>query len=149
MQEVWGCTCQMAFEPENFEIDPRLLNDCSLLYQGSQISYLLHRNADVLWMILVPHTQEVEFYQLPDAEQQLLCQQINRISRLIDEQFDCDKINVATIGNMVSQMHIHIVGRRREDAYWPDVVWGQPVHRSHDEDFIENLRGLVQVAATE
>lgn len=139
----------MAFNTENFEIDQRLLNDCSLLHQTRRISYLLHQNADVLWMILVPHTEAVEFYQLPDVEQQHLCQQINRISKLIDEHFDCDKINVATIGNMVSQMHIHIVGRRRQDAYWPDVVWGQPVHHRHPDDFVESLRQRVSASASQ
>lgn len=127
-----------------FKIDDRLVADCSLLQQRDEISFLLHNNADVLWFILVPHTDVVEFYQLTMQQQHNLCAQINRISELIGKHYEFDKLNVATIGNVVSQMHIHIVARRRDDPYWPGVVWGQPVQNRHDTSFIERVRQLLQ-----
>jgi diadenosine tetraphosphate (Ap4A) HIT family hydrolase len=129
-----------------FNIDERLIADCHVLQELDDMSLLLHNNADVLWFILVPHTDVVEFYQLSMQQQQNLCTQINRISELINNNFQFDKLNVATIGNVVSQMHIHIVARRKEDPYWPDVVWGQPVHHQHDEAFIERVSNLVKSA---
>jgi diadenosine tetraphosphate (Ap4A) HIT family hydrolase len=129
-----------------FNIDERLIADCHVLQELDDMSLLLHNNADVLWFILVPHTDVVEFYQLSMQQQQNLCTQINRISELINNNFQFDKLNVATIGNVVSQMHIHIVARRKEDPYWPGVVWGQPVHHQHDEAFIERVSNLVKSA---
>jgi diadenosine tetraphosphate (Ap4A) HIT family hydrolase len=130
----------------DFKLDTRLLQDCSLLYQSDDISYLLHNNADVLWFILVPHTDAIEFYHLSEARQHRLCAQINRISELIDSHFDYDKINVATIGNVVPQMHMHVVARQRDDAYWPDVVWGQQTRIRHKPDFVEHVRTLLKAA---
>lgn len=117
--------------------------DCSLVLQQPDISFLLHHNADVLWFILVPHREVTEFYQLSETQQKSLCTAVNLVSQLIDEEFDYHKINVATIGNVVSQMHIHVVGRRRDDPYWPGVVWGQAVHRQHNAEFIEQVRLLL------
>jgi diadenosine tetraphosphate (Ap4A) HIT family hydrolase len=128
----------------DFKIDERLIADCSLLQEQDDISVLLHNNADVLWFILVPHTGVVEFYQLTTQQQHNLCAQINRISELISQNFSFDKLNVATIGNVVSQMHIHIVARRKDDPYWPGVVWGQSMQNQHDSALIERVRRLLQ-----
>ena len=68
-----------------------------------------------------------------------MCSQINRVSELMKRHYLIDKINVATIGNVVSQMHIHIVGRRKDDAYWPDVVWGQAFEHRHQAKFVQQL----------
>lgn len=129
----------------DFNIDKRLLADCSLIQEHNHISFLLHANADVLWIILVPHTEVTEFYQLSSEQQLTLCNEINRVSSIINSNFKYDKLNVATIGNVVSQMHIHIVARRQDDPYWPGVVWGQPLHNRHDAAFISQIRQLLAV----
>ncbi len=128
----------------DFKIDDRLLADCSLLAEQDGISVLLHHNADVLWFILVPHTDAIEYYQLSSSQQQILNEQINRLSKLIKEHFEYDKVNVASIGNVVSQMHIHVVGRRKQDPYWPAVVWGQPMLRQHETAFIEAVKSQLE-----
>jgi diadenosine tetraphosphate (Ap4A) HIT family hydrolase len=128
----------------DFEIDRRLLADSHLLFRRNRISYLLHANAEVLWLILVPHTNETEFYRLPPRMQKILCSEMNRLSNHLRAQFDCDKINLATIGNVVEQMHIHIVARRRDDAFWPDVVWGKPILRRHPDEMVERMQRLVR-----
>ncbi len=128
----------------DFKIDDRLLADCSLLAEQDGISVLLHHNADVLWFILVPHTDAIEYYQLSSSQQQILNEQINRLSKLIKEHFEYDKVNVASIGNVVSQMHIHVVGRRKQDPYWPAVVWGQPMLRQYETAFIEAVKSQLE-----
>jgi diadenosine tetraphosphate (Ap4A) HIT family hydrolase len=139
MQAALEYICRMGFK-----IDERLTTDCNVLQERDDISLLLHNSADVLWFILVPHTDVVEFYQLSEQQQHNLCAQINRISGLIKDNFPFDKLNVATIGNVVSQMHIHIVARRKDDPYWPGVVWGQPVRNYHDASFIDRVRRLLE-----
>jgi diadenosine tetraphosphate (Ap4A) HIT family hydrolase len=139
MQAALGYICRMGFK-----IDERLIADCNVLQEQDDISLLLHNNADVLWFILVPHTDVVEFYQLSIQQQHNLCLQINRVSELISRNFQFDKLNVATIGNVVSQMHVHIIARRTDDPYWPGVVWGQPVVHQHDASFIDRVRNLIE-----
>lgn len=117
-----------------FCIDHRLLNDCHEITELNGISYLLHRNAEVVWFILVPHTDQTEFYQLTPLLQNQLCSQVNLLSEFIQLHFDIHKINVATIGNIVSQMHIHVIGRRQDDVYWPDVVWGKSFDKTYQAE---------------
>ena len=104
------------------------------------LSYLLHSNAEVCWFILVPHTNQTEFFKLGSFMQQQLCEQINLLSEFVKLNFDIDKINVATIGNVVSQMHIHVIGRRRDDIYWPDVVWGRGFDKTYDSTQLSRIR---------
>lgn len=124
----------------DFSIDERLLADCSVLTESAEFSYLLQQNAEVAWFILLPHTRKTEFYQLGASLQNQVCIEINRVSDFILSQFSVDKINVATIGNVVSQMHIHVIGRRMDDAYWPDVVWGKPAGKKYKTSQIDKLR---------
>lgn len=109
---------------QDFELDPRLAADCHRLgmVEGSEL--LLMNNAYFPWLILVPHSHHTEFYQLEVHQQQLLLGHINTLSDFIKQHFRCDKLNIATIGNIVSQLHIHIIGRRHDDPCWPGVVWG-------------------------
>lgn len=116
-----------------FTLDQRLLNDCHVIAQPEGLSYLLHNNAEVVWFILVPHTRQTEFYRLEPGLQSRVCTQINHMSGFIQSHFEVDKINVASIGNVVSQLHIHVIGRRRDDAYWPDVVWGKGYQKTYNE----------------
>ena len=117
-----------------FSIDERLLNDCHVLAETDGLSFLLHGNAEVAWFVIVPHVDQTEFYQLDVDLQHRLCKQIELLSRFIKLNFISDKINVATIGNVVSQMHIHVIGRREDDLYWPDVVWGRDFNKTYDAE---------------
>lgn len=122
-----------------FKLDPRLQADCFLLLEQEEISYLLHKNADVAWFILVPHVDEIEFTRLDSMWQQRLLAAINRLSGFIQSHFAVDKINVASIGNVVSQLHVHVIGRHKNDAYWPDVVWGKPTLQQREETDVQLL----------
>ena len=129
---------------KDFTLDSRLDNDCHLLAEADGFSFLLHRNAEVLWLILVPHTAEHEFYRLTPDLQSRACERISLLSRFLQSHFDIDKINVATIGNVVAQMHIHVIGRRHDDAYWPDLVWGRDFHKTYEKDQVGRIKQQLQ-----
>jgi diadenosine tetraphosphate (Ap4A) HIT family hydrolase len=107
-----------------FELDRRLQADCHVLGEVDAGLLLLFNNALLPWFILVPRTQATELYQLDSDQQLRLWQEVNRLSKFIDSEFEVEKLNVAAIGNMVSQLHVHVVGRHSNDYCWPGVVWG-------------------------
>lgn len=129
----------------DFQLDSRLENDCTVLGElRSGNLLLLHHNAAVVWFIVVPKTTKTELYELPPTEQQQLLEEISLLSAFLKEESGCDKINVATIGNIVSQLHIHIIGRNRDDPYWPGVVWGQPTTKTWGKIERQQLAGKLQ-----
>lgn len=107
-----------------FQLDPRLANDCYQLAESEHSVWLLLNNSYFPWFIVVPKTQCTELYQLTKEQQQQLQSESNLISEFVSTHFDCDKLNVASIGNIVKQMHLHIIARQESDPCWPGVVWG-------------------------
>lgn len=94
---------------------------------------LLMNNACWPWLILVPRRAgAVEMHRLHPADQQTLMAEIARVSTLMEERFYPDKLNVAAIGNIVPQLHIHIVARTRDDPAWPGPVWGSGHAQAYD-----------------
>ncbi len=125
---------------QTFILNEQLQRDCHVLGYLSDTRVLLHRNALFRWFILLPNTGETEFHKLSETQQQQHLQYINRLSLFIEENFITDKLNIATIGNVVSQLHIHVVGRRKNDACWPDVVWGCKQSQAYTEDEVTTIR---------
>ena len=130
------------------KLDKRLETDCYLLghfnRDGNSTKLLLSRNAYFPWFILVPDTSETDFYKLDQEQQLLLLEQINQLSTFIEAHFSVFKLNIATIGNVVSQMHIHVVGRQQDDACWPGVVWGCDKFKAYNDIEVERIRGLLE-----
>ena len=123
-----------------FELDERLKADTYQLGKLDNNLLLLSKNASFPWFILVPATEEIEYHKL-NPEQQIKTQQhINAIAQFIEAQFPIDKINIASIGNIVSQLHIHIIGRNKEDACWPGVVWGTSHFKDYETREVDKLR---------
>ncbi len=86
---------------------------------------LLAKDSRYPWLILVPQRAEMtEIHRLDPADQSQLMTEITRASRALETLHTPDKINVAALGNMVPQLHIHIVARFRTDAAWPGPIWG-------------------------
>lgn len=108
----------------DFKLDSRLENDCFKLGRLNNSHLLLLDNSLVPWFILVPETTITEIYQLPHDQQIILLETINLLSNYLNNNFKVDKLNVAAIGNIVSQLHVHVVGRHINDFCWPGVVWG-------------------------
>ena len=129
----------------NINLDQRLLEDSYVLGKIDNSSLLLSRNAYFPWFILVPETDELEFYRLEAMHQQVLLDLINKLSAFIEKHFSIDKLNIATIGNIVSQMHIHIIGRNRNDVCWPGVVWGCKQFKEHADGEVEGIRDQLEL----
>lgn len=125
------------------EIDARLQEDTIQLGSVNGQSLLLMNNSLVPWFIVLPNTTETELYKLPESERRVLEKNINVLSEFILSNFDVEKLNVATIGNVVSQMHIHIVGRHRNDFCWPAVVWGQTARKAYGGSELTSILTLV------
>ncbi|MGB5397419.1 MAG: HIT family protein [Gammaproteobacteria bacterium] len=127
----------------NFTLDYRLAADCHQLGVLDGAELLLMNNANFPWFLLVPHTDHTEFFELGRAEQQTLLASINALSVFLKHEFSSDKLNIATIGNIVKQLHIHIVGRNRDDVCWPGVVWGTKQRVDYTMPEVERIRVLL------
>lgn len=125
------------------KLDERLQNDCHVLGRIGRSAVLLHRNAGIAWFILVPETDCVELVDLPSDQQARLLDNINRLSQLLREHFDVDKLNVAAIGNIVSQLHVHVIGRNHHDYCWPDPVWGTSCGDVYSDDEVVRVQQLL------
>ncbi len=111
----------------DFQINPQLAADSHELFDWQHCHLRLHNNASLPWLIIIPYTHVVEFHDLP-AELQLEISHISQIvSNYFKAEFGAKKINFAAIGNVVQQLHIHVVGRNPQDPLWPAVVWGNPL----------------------
>ena len=123
-----------------FKLDQRLQNDCFILSESEQFVVLLMNNSLVPWFILVPKTDKTELFQLDQAMQFKILDMTNQLSKFISEEFKPDKLNVAAIGNIVNQMHIHIIGRYKSDAFWPGVVWGGSEKTAYQPSEAERIK---------
>jgi diadenosine tetraphosphate (Ap4A) HIT family hydrolase len=111
-----------------FEIHPQLLHDCHRLGQLRLCHILLHKNAGVPWLILVPETLTADdLLDLPEHMRNVAIDEAAIAARFIKNEFAVSKINFAAIGNVVPQLHLHVVGRRANDPCWPAPVWGNLV----------------------
>ena len=108
----------------DFAIHPQLLTDCHLLGVINSGYLLLHRNAVLPWFILVPDTECQDLLDLPDDVREQLMTDAKRVADFIKTQFALSKINVAALGNVVPQLHLHVIGRDPADPCWPNPVWG-------------------------
>ncbi len=106
------------------DIHPQLLADCHYLGSLPATELLLQRNASLPWFILVPDTRLPDVLDLPSEHQHAVLQDCAVISSFIKQVLGYDKVNFAGLGNVVPQMHLHVIGRSEDDACWPRPVWG-------------------------
>lgn len=107
-----------------FRIHPQLLLDTHYLGKFPNGHVLLHKNAVLPWFILVPETNIADLLDLPDDLRGMTIREAAAISEFIKNRLGYEKVNFASIGNVVPQLHLHVVGRRPGDACWPAPVWG-------------------------
>lgn len=109
-------------------LHPQLVADCHVLGGVGGNALLLQRNAALPWFVLVPPAAAVDvpldLHELPVPARARLEAAADGLARFVKRHFACDKINVAALGNVVPQLHLHVIGRRRDDACWPRPVWG-------------------------
>jgi diadenosine tetraphosphate (Ap4A) HIT family hydrolase len=130
-----------------FELHPQLRRDCLAIGRFDLCRLLLMNESRYPWFILVPERSGVtEIYQLPKAEQRQLIHESSRLAKTLAETFRADKMNIAAIGNLVPQLHVHHIVRFRDDAAWPAPVWGRFEPLPYDEAGLAALRARLKVA---
>ena len=138
----------MTREAEAFETDwslhPQLAADTVPVCDLALSRLLVMNDGNFPWLILVPRRAGVsEIIDLGD-EQALLMNELSLVSRALKDETRCDKLNVAAIGNMVPQLHVHIVARRKDDAAWPKPVWGALPRRAYAADALERFVAAIR-----
>jgi diadenosine tetraphosphate (Ap4A) HIT family hydrolase len=109
-----------------FKLHPRLQSDTIEIGCFSLSRLLLMNDSQYPWFILVPmRVGMTEIYQLSEQDQIVLQQESNHLARQLAEIYSADKMNIAAIGNIVSQLHIHHIVRYKHDPVWPEPVWGK------------------------
>jgi diadenosine tetraphosphate (Ap4A) HIT family hydrolase len=122
-----------------FELDARLANDTFEVCEYLDCKILVMNNSTVPWFIIVPFTAKTEWYELDDSVQYNINKITNKLSKFLKNEYKVDKLNVATIGNVVKQMHIHVVGRFETDPAWPAPVWGNLEAKIYSDDKKDDL----------
>jgi diadenosine tetraphosphate (Ap4A) HIT family hydrolase len=111
--------------PATWSLHPQLERDTVPIGDLALCRVLLINDANYPWMLLVPRRPGVvEIIDLGDADRLQLWNEITQASRAIKSATGCEKINVAALGNVVPQLHVHVVARGRRDPAWPKPVWG-------------------------
>ncbi|MBP0049654.1 HIT domain-containing protein [Marinobacterium sp. AK62] len=129
-----------------FELDPRLVTDTIAIGDFPLCRLLLMNDSQYPWFILVPRRAGVtEIYHLPASEQQQLIQEASELSETLADLFQARKMNVATLGNMVPQLHMHVIARRESDPAWPGPVWGKVPAVPYTDEALAQVRGKLEV----
>src|SRR6185437_607999 len=99
---------------------------------------LVIKDANYPWVLLVPRRPGVvEIIDLDEVEQAQLMTETTRVARALKDVTQCDKLNIAALGNAVPQLHVHIIARRTSDAAWPRPVWGAVPALDHDANEVQ------------
>lgn len=123
-----------------FQLDSRLQKDTIVLGDFPLCRLLLMNDAAYPWFILVPRRAgSREIHRLAETDQALLWQESARLAGWMESAFEFDKLNVAALGNVVSQLHLHHVGRSVGDPTWPGPVWGQRPPQPYAEEQIVDI----------
>ena len=131
-----------------FALEPVLARDSHGITQMSLCDVRLLDNKCFPWLLLIPRRENVrEWIDLTREEQHLLADEISIVSHIFKALVTPDKLNIATLGNQVPQLHVHLVGRYRHDSAWPDPVWGkehEPYTTDEAERFIYDIRMAIE-----
>ena len=127
------------------DLDPRLAADSVLVADGPLSQFRLVDDARFPWLVLVPRVPgATEWIDLPGDAQRLLLAEVNLAGRLLRGLGPVHKLNIGALGNIVRQLHVHVVARREGDAAWPGPVWGagtrQPYVAQAREALVSSLR---------
>ena len=123
---------------EHFKLDGRLKADCEFIANLGLCSLWLMNNASVPWFILVPNlSHAIELTDLPITQQQQVLHEMNQVAAMVTSLYNPDKLNIGALGNVVSQLHIHLIGRFTNDPAWPNPVWGRLAANAYGEAQLE------------
>lgn len=124
----------------DFQLDPTLEADTYLVCDMGLSRLLLMDDARFPWFILVPRRPEMrEIHDLSPLDQTVLAYEMVQVSQTLKGMTNCTKINVGALGNIVRQLHVHVIARTEHDAAWPGPVWGAGTRQSYPSRDAENL----------
>lgn len=132
-----------------FELHEALARDCAFVGDLALCRLLLMNDKQYPWLILVPRRAEMrEICDLSGDDQLQYLQESNLCSAILRSEFGAEKLNIAALGNMVPQLHIHYIARFSSDPAWPKPVWGQLPAKPYSADELQSvvaqLRQVIQ-----
>ena len=133
----------------HWTLHPQLATDTHVLTRWPLCDVLLMDDANHPWLILVPRVAEAsELIDLDPAKRMQLTHEIDAASRAMRDLFQPDKLNVAALGNMVPQLHVHVIARFRTDIAWPRPAWGAAPARPYAPAELTDRMDLLREALT-
>ena len=118
-----------------FTLHPRLAADSVPVTEWSLCRVLLMNDANFPWLILVPEAPDaVDLHDLNPRQGAQLMREIRRAAGVLREHVGADKMNIAALGNVVPQLHVHVIARFHTDPAWPRPVWGVVPARPYSEE---------------
>ncbi len=130
-----------------FELHPQLAKDCLQIGRFRLCQLLLMRDANYPWCILVPDRAGItEIHQLSADDQIQLMRESSLLASSMATLFEADKMNIAALGNIVPQLHIHHIARHHTDPAWPAPVWGKLPPRPYADSDLDNTIVMLQDA---
>ena len=134
--------------PARYELHPQLAADTHPLATLELCELRLMDDANYPWLVLVPRVAEArELVDLDAAQRHRLTDEIDLAARLLRDAFRPHKLNVAALGNLVPQLHVHVIAREENDPAWPAPVWGRVMARPYPPEMLVErvrlLRGLL------
>lgn len=130
-----------------FTLDPRLAADSALVTDLTLSQLRLMNDERYPWLILIPRRGGMrELLDLEPLDRQTLYQEIERISAVLLKNPKTEKLNIGALGNVVSQLHIHVIARHSGDAAWPGPVWGQgtPLPYADPDRAVQAVRATME-----
>jgi len=134
---------------KKFDLHPTLIKDTFTVADLNLCKLLLMNDSNYPWFILVPRIDNVsELFELNKIDRQFLNEEIDEISKRLLLYFSAKKMNVATIGNIVSQLHVHVIARKVSDPAWPNPIWNNvdivPYKDEEKIKLIKNIKKITQ-----
>ncbi|MFC5569338.1 HIT family protein [Lysobacter yangpyeongensis] len=130
--------------PVGWHLHPQLAEDTHPVAHFPLCDLQLMDDANHPWLILVPRVENaVEWTDLDESQQAALTREIGRACRVLQAVFQPHKLNVAALGNLVPQLHVHVIARFREDIAWPRPVWGTATAQPYSpEELVRRIERL-------
>jgi diadenosine tetraphosphate (Ap4A) HIT family hydrolase len=135
----------MTMSESAWSLHPQLKKDTIDIGDLPLSRVLVIKDANYPWLLLVPRREgALDIIDLDEVAQAQLMTEMTRVSRALKEITKCDKLNVAALGNMVPQLHVHVIARRTSDVAWPRPVWGVAPPLAHDAEEVQNFISAIR-----